>query len=67
MIEPRKKLEMLRTAMLTVGVEEASFDKAWGKLAVKAGGNLEKVCTMIVPYLAQALQSAADGDLNGMD
>merc|ERR1712060_509904 len=35
--DPRKKLEKLRAGLLSIGVDEGTYDRSWGRLAAKHG------------------------------
>ncbi|CAD7948270.1 unnamed protein product [Amoebophrya sp. A120] len=60
-LEPRKKLDLLRKAMATCGVDEAKFDKAWGQLMVRHGGKLETVVDKIGAACERALVEVTEG------
>ena len=61
-LDPRKKLEHLRKAMIGVGVSEDYFDKAWGRLAATQG-SLDRVVDIMKVACENALDDAASGNV----
>jgi len=58
--DPKKHIDNLRKTLTDMGGSEDIFDKAWGKLAVKTGGNSGKIVEELVEIIQDALQQATN-------
>merc|ERR1719158_208824 len=59
--DPRKKLDRLREGLTSLGVDEAVFDKVWGRLAAQHG-DLEQVVKLISSAMTVQRRKIADGE-----
>lgn len=52
-VDPRKKLDRLREGLVGIGVDDGTFDRAWGRLAAKQGD-----LSLVVNKMNQAFTEA---------
>lgn len=64
--DPRKQLDMLRTALMSMGAEEEFFDRVWGRLAAKYG-DLRTVADEVRKAVEIALEKVSSPDVDMPD
>jgi len=62
-VDPRKKLDRLRAGLAGIGVDEGSFDRAWGRLAAKHG-DLGLVTAKLSQLFTEALIEMNNDEVN---
>eukprot|EP00397_Hematodinium_sp_SG-2012_P039055 GEMP01042581.1.p1 GENE.GEMP01042581.1~~GEMP01042581.1.p1 ORF type:complete len:280 (+),score=57.27 GEMP01042581.1:59-898(+) len=64
--DPRKQLDMLRKALMSMGIEEEFFDRMWGRLAAKYG-DLRIVTSEVRKCIEEALEKVSAPNLDMPD
>lgn len=71
-LEPRKQLENLKKALMVIGVEEDFYERVWGRMAAKTGGDLKEVVRIMKEGIEKSMADTAgiavpQKDVNMMD